>query len=87
VSPEDPDGIELQLALNDDPDAKAWQDARFAKNQPALMLFTTDVEADFDRIRSQGGEFAMPPTDVTGSTIATLNDTCGTLLQLTQLRW
>ncbi len=27
----------------------------------------------------------MPPTDVTASTIAMLKDTCGNLLQLTQL--
>ncbi len=30
----------------------------------------------------------MPPTDVTGSKIAKLNDTCGNLIQVTQLmRW
>jgi predicted enzyme related to lactoylglutathione lyase len=30
----------------------------------------------------------MPPTDVTGSTIAQINDTCGNLIQVTQLkRW
>lgn len=27
----------------------------------------------------------MPPTEVTGSTIAILNDTCGNLIQITQL--
>jgi hypothetical protein len=27
----------------------------------------------------------MPPTDVTGSKIAMLNDTCGNLIQVTQL--
>jgi hypothetical protein len=27
----------------------------------------------------------MPPTDVTASMIAMLNDTCGNLIQLTQL--
>jgi hypothetical protein len=32
-----------------------------------------------------GAEFTMPPTDVTASTIAMLNDTCGNLIQLTQL--
>ena len=32
-----------------------------------------------------GAEFTMPPTDVTGSTIAMLKDTCGNLIQLTQL--
>jgi predicted enzyme related to lactoylglutathione lyase len=30
----------------------------------------------------------MPPKDVTGSTIAMLKDTCGNLIQLTQLaKW
>jgi hypothetical protein len=30
----------------------------------------------------------MPPTEVTGSTIAMLRDTCGNLVQITQLaRW
>jgi len=30
----------------------------------------------------------MPPTDATGSTIARLNDTCGNLVQITQVaRW
>jgi predicted enzyme related to lactoylglutathione lyase len=52
ASPEDPDGTELQLALNNNP---------------------------------RGAVFTMPPTDVTGSTIAVLNDTCGNLIQFTQL--
>jgi hypothetical protein len=29
----------------------------------------------------------MPPTQVTGSTVAMLTDTCGNLIQLTQLSW
>ncbi|MEO8541754.1 MAG: VOC family protein, partial [bacterium] len=29
----------------------------------------------------------MAPTAVTGSTIAMLNDTCGNIVQLTQLSW
>ncbi len=33
---------------------------------------------------SRGAEFTMPPTEVTASTIAMLNDTCGKLVQLTQ---
>jgi hypothetical protein len=28
----------------------------------------------------------MPPTDVTASKIAVVNDTCGNLIQLTQLK-
>ena len=85
ISPEDPNGTELQLALNDNPAAKAYQQALFQQNQPALMLFTDDVKADYERIKARGGEFAMAPTDVTASTIAKVNDSCGNLIQITQL--
>ena len=88
ASPEDPDGTELQLALNDNPAAKAYQQAMFQQGQPAAMFFTDDVQADYERMKARGGEFTMPPTDVTGSKIARLNDTCGNLIQVTQLmRW
>jgi predicted enzyme related to lactoylglutathione lyase len=88
ASPEDKDGVELQLALNDNPAAKAYQQAMFQQSQPAAMFYTDDVQADYDRMKAQGAEFTMPPTDVTASKIATLNDTCGNLIQVTQLkRW
>ncbi len=87
ISPDEPDGAELQLALNDNPAARAYQQAVFEQNQPAAMFYTNDVKADYERIRAHGAEFSMPPTDVTGSTIAILNDTCGNLIQLTQLSW
>jgi predicted enzyme related to lactoylglutathione lyase len=86
TSPDDPDGTELQLALNDDPAAKAYQRSRFQSGQPAAMFFTGDVKGDYERIKARGAEFTMPPTDVTASTIAMLNDTCGNLIQITQLR-
>jgi predicted enzyme related to lactoylglutathione lyase len=88
TSPDDPDGIELQLALNDNPAAKAYQQAISQQGQPAVMFFTDDIKSDYERIKTRGAEFAMPPTEVTGSTIAKLNDTCGNLVQITQLaRW
>jgi predicted enzyme related to lactoylglutathione lyase len=88
VSPEDPDGTELQLALNNNPAAKTYQQALFQQSQPAAMFFTDDVQADYEKMKSRGAEFTMPPKDVTGSKIAMLNDTCGNIIQLTQLmRW
>jgi predicted enzyme related to lactoylglutathione lyase len=85
ASPEEPDGTELQLTLNDNPAAAAYQAAMFQQGQRAAMFYTDDVRGDYDRIKGSGAEFTMPPTDVTGSTIAVLNDTCGNLIQLTQL--
>lgn len=88
ASAEDPDGTELQLALNDKPAAKAWQQAIFQQGQPAAMFFTDDVQADYERLKARGVAFTMLPTVVTASVIAMLNDTCGNLIQLTQLkRW
>jgi len=88
ASPEDPDGTELQLALNENPAAKAYQQAMFQQGQPAAMFFTDDVQAEYERVKARGAEFTMPPTDVTASMIAKLNDTCGNLIQVTQLkRW
>ena len=86
TSPEEPDGTELQLALNSNPAAKTYQQAMFQQSQPAAMFFTDDVKGDYERIKARGAVFTMPPTEVTGSTIAVLNDTCGNLIQLTQLK-
>ena len=85
ASPEDLEGTELQLALNDNPAAKAYQQALFQQGQPAAMFFSDDVKGDYERIKGCGAEFAMPPTEVPGATIAKLNDTCGNFIQITQL--
>jgi predicted enzyme related to lactoylglutathione lyase len=87
ASPEEPDGAELQLALNDNPAASTYQRAMFEQGQPAAMFYTDNVQADYERIEARGADFTMSPTQVTGSTIAMLKDTCGNLIQLTQLAW
>ena len=87
ASTDEPNGTELQLALNDNPAAKAFQEAMFKQHQPAVMFYSDDVKADYERIKGRGGEFAMPPTDVTASTIAQVKDGCGNLIQITQLKW
>jgi len=88
ASPDDLDGTELQLALNNNPAATAYQQAMLQQGQPAAMFFTDDVQADYERMKARGANFTLPPKDVTGSKIAMLNDTCGNLIQITQLmRW
>lgn len=82
ASAEEPGGTELQLALNDNPAARAYQQAIFGQNQPAAMFYSDDIQTDYERIKAAGGNFTMPPTKVTGSTIAMVNDTCGNLIQL-----
>ncbi len=88
ASPEEPDGTQLQLALNDNPAARAFQQAQFEQKQPAAMFYVDDVQQEYDRMKALGADFTMPPTKVTGSTIAMLNDTCGNRIQIVTLdRW
>jgi predicted enzyme related to lactoylglutathione lyase len=88
ASAEEPDGTELQLARNDNPAARAYQQAMFEQGQPGAMFYVDDVQREYDRMKPLRAEFTMPPTKVTGSTIAMLNDTCGNLIQIVTLdRW
>src|ERR1700760_1773301 len=75
ASPEDPDGTELQLALNNNPAAQTFQQALKQQGHAAAMFFTDDIKGDYARMKAEGAEFTMPPTEVTASTIAMLNDT------------
>jgi predicted enzyme related to lactoylglutathione lyase len=85
ASPEAPDGPELQLEANTNPAARTYQQARFQQNQPAAIFFVDDVQAEHDRLVGRGVKFTSPPSKVTGSTIAVLDDTCGNLIQITAL--
>lgn len=85
VSPEDADGAELQLALNDNPAAKAFQQAMFEQGQPAAMFSVDDVQHEHNRMVPLGAQFTMPPAKATHSTIAMINDTSGNLIQIVAL--
>jgi predicted enzyme related to lactoylglutathione lyase len=88
ASAEEPNGTELQLALNDDPAARTYQQAMFEQGKPAARFYVDDVQKEYDRMKPLGAEFTMPPTKVTGSTIAMLRDGCGNLVQIVNLdRW
>ena len=88
ASAEEPEGTELQLALNNAPGAAAYQQAVFEQNQTAANFFSDDVQTDYERMKAAGAQFTMPPNDIGYGIIAILNDTCGNLIQVTQLkRW
>jgi len=57
----------------------------FEQGQNAAMFYVDDVQHEYERMKALGADFTLPPTKVTGSTIAMLNDTCGNLIQITRL--
>src|SRR5437762_3959476 len=84
VSPEEPDRTQLYLAPNENPAAKAYQQALYEQGTPAAMFFVDDVRREYERLQGLGVKFTMPPTKTPGSEIVILDDTCGNLIQLTQ---
>jgi predicted enzyme related to lactoylglutathione lyase len=87
ASPEDPDGVELQLESSGNPVGKAYQQALRGQGQPAAQFQVKDAKAEHDRLAAKGVKFTTPVTSATGSVIAVLDDTCGNLIQLVQLTW
>jgi predicted enzyme related to lactoylglutathione lyase len=87
VSPDDKDGTQLVLEPNNNPAAKAYQEAIFSQSIPAQLFFADDIQGEYERLKKIGVKFTMEPTKVTGSTIAVLDDTCGNLIQLAQLQY
>ncbi len=81
----EPDGAELQLALNDDPANKAYQASLKSKGTSAAMFYTDNLQLDYDRLAGLGVDFTTPLTAAPWGSMAMLNDTCGNLIQLTQL--
>lgn len=85
VSPEEPDGTQLLLEPNDNPAASAYQQALFEQGIRAASFFVEDIQKEYERMKKLGVVFTLEPTQVPGSTIAVFDDTCGNLIQLTQV--
>ena len=84
VSPEAPDGVQLLLEPNDNPAAQAYQQAIHEQGIPHAAFAVDDIRAEYERLKGLGVVFAMGPTEMGSITIATLDDTCGNLIQLIQ---
>lgn len=84
VSPEDKNGTELLLEPNDNPAAKEFQKAIYAQGIPATSFGVDDVRAEYERLKTLGVKFTMPPTEMGPIVMAVFDDTCGNLIQIAQ---
>jgi predicted enzyme related to lactoylglutathione lyase len=87
ASAEDPDGTELVLESSANPAGKAYHQALYSQGAPAAQFLVSDVQAEHNRLVGRGVKFTTPVTPTKGSIIASFDDTCGNLIQLTQLTW
>jgi predicted enzyme related to lactoylglutathione lyase len=85
VSPEDPDGVQMLLEPDENPAAKAFKAALFAQGLPLTTFFVDDIGKEAERMKQLGVTFTMEPATVGPTTVAIFDDTCGNLIQLTQV--
>ena len=84
TSPEGPDDIEMLLEPNDNPAAKAFQEALYQQNITARVFAVQDIQKEYERLKKLGVAFTMEPTPMGPVTIAVFDDTCGNLIQIAQ---
>ena len=85
VSPDEPDGTEILLEPSDHPAVKPYKNALVADGIPAASFAVDDVQAEFDRLQSNGVRFTQESTEMGDVTTAVFDDTCGNLIQIVQL--
>ena len=82
VSPDAPDGVELLLEPDENPVAKAYTAGLAEQGIPAASFMVDDVDAVYADLVEKGVTFVQSPTAAGPVRMATLDDTCGNLIQL-----
>ena len=83
VGPGEPDGTELLLEPNEHPAARAYQLALVEDGIPATSFAVDDVAATVRELEANGVTVTQPATPMGPVVVATIDDTCGNLIQLT----
>jgi len=86
VSPEDPNGTELLLEPGDHPAVGPFKSALVEDGIPATSFKVDDVDSEYERLRSLGVSFTQTPMDAGPVRMVVLDDTCGNLIQLIQMK-
>jgi catechol 2,3-dioxygenase-like lactoylglutathione lyase family enzyme len=86
VSPQDPEGTELLLEPSGHPAVKPYKTALVEDGIPITSFQVDDIDAEYDRLLSLGVSFTQAPMDAGPVRMAVLDDTCGNLIQLVQMK-
>jgi len=86
VSPEDPAGPQLLLEPSSHPAVNPYKSALVADGIPAASFAVDDLAAEYERLSGLGVRFTQQPADAGPVITAVLDDTCGNLIQLMQVK-
>ena len=84
ASPEGAAGVELVLEPLAFPAARTYQQARFDAGMPAAAFLSSDIAAEFERLKRLGVVCRGEPRRMGPITAVLFEDTCGNLVNLVQ---
>lgn len=82
VSSQEEQGTELLLEPSAHPAVGPYRDALKADGIPAASFAVEDVQAEYERLSELGVQFTQEPMDAAPVMVATFDDTCGNLIQI-----
>lgn len=85
ASPEEPGGIGLLLEPNDNPIARTFQEGVYQQGLPVIVFGVEDIQKEYERLKKLGVVFRSEPTQQGPFLVADLEDTCGNIVQISQL--
>lgn len=83
-SPEGVAGVELVLEPMAFPPAQTYQKALFEAGIPATAFITSDIQAEYERLKEAGVIFRGEPQSMGPVKTVLFEDTCGNLISLVQ---
>ena len=84
VSPDGPEGVELELQATYFPSAKAYQKDQYDAGYAYAIFQTKDIYAEFNRLKKVGVVFRGEPEDTGPVLTVKFEDTCGNLINMIQ---
>jgi catechol 2,3-dioxygenase-like lactoylglutathione lyase family enzyme len=84
TAPEGIAGVELVLEPMGFPPARTYQQALFAAGIPATAFMSSNIVAEYARLKALGVQFRGEPRHMGPITAVLFEDTCGNLINLVQ---
>lgn len=84
TSPEGANGVEIVLETDEFPQAKEAKRILYESGFPATVLTTHDLNADVERLKSEGVKFRGEPRNIGPVSAVAFDDSCGNLINLVQ---
>ena len=86
VSEEAPEGTELLLEPDDHPAVGPFRKALVEDGIPSTSFAVDDVGVEHERLVAKGVQFVQPPTDLGTVITAIFDDSCGNLIQISEVK-